>query len=178
MSAAPQSGRKAAFLDRDGVLNVDRGYVHRLEDLEWIAGAQAAVGRLGAAGYLVIVVTNQSGIGRGYYDQAALDAVHAKMRTDFAAAGGRIDAFYACPFHPDAVEDRYRHPDHPDRKPNPGLILRGIKDWSVDPAASFLIGDKPSDLEAARRAGIAGHMFRGGDLDALVRTILDQTGLK
>jgi len=172
MSGDPQSGRKAAFLDRDGVLNVDRGYVHRLEDLEWIEGAQAAVGRLNAAGYLVLVVTNQSGIGRGYYDEAALDAVHAKMRADFAAAGGRIDAFYACPFHPDAAEDRYRHPDHPDRKPNPGLILKGIEDWGVDPAASFLVGDKPSDMEAARRAGVTGHLFGGGDLDALVQTIL------
>ncbi len=165
-------GRPAAFLDRDGVLNVDRGYVHRIEDLAWIPGAQAAVRRLNAAGHLVVVVTNQSGIGRGYYDEAALEAVHAHLATEFEAAGARVDAFYACPFHPEAVEDRYRHPDHPDRKPNPGLILRAIADLGVDPGASFLIGDKPSDLEAARRAGVRGYAFDGGDLDAVVRDIL------
>jgi D-glycero-D-manno-heptose 1,7-bisphosphate phosphatase len=168
-------GRKAAFLDRDGVLNLDRGYVHRLEDLVWVRGAQAAVRRLNAAGYLVLVVTNQSGIGRGYYDEAALEAVHAKLTADFTAAGAHIDAFYACPFHPEAVEDRYRHPDHPDRKPNPGLILRGIADFRVDPAASFLIGDKESDMEAARRAGVTGYFFEGGDLDTVVRGILGQS---
>ena len=164
--------RKAAFLDRDGVLNVDRGYVHRIADLQWIDGAQAAVRRLNDAGYLVLVVTNQSGIGRGYYDEAALEAVHARLAADFAASGARVDAFYACPFHPEAVHDRYRHPDHPDRKPNPGLILRAIADWGVDPAASFLIGDKPSDMEAARRAGVRGYPFAGGDLDALVARII------
>ena len=165
--------RKAAFLDRDGVLNVDRGYVHRLADLEWIDGAMDAVRRINEAGYLAIVVTNQSGIGRGYYDEAALEAVHAKLRADFAAAGARIDAFYACPFHPEAADDRYRHPDHPDRKPNPGLVLRAIADWDIDPATSFLVGDKESDMEAARRAGVAGHPFVGGNLDTLVRQILE-----
>ena len=166
------SGRAAAFLDRDGVLNLDRGYVHRIKDLEWVEGAQKAVRRLNAAGYLVVVVTNQSGIGRGYYDEAALEAVHAHLAAEFEAAGARIDAFYACPFHPEAIEDRYRHPDHPDRKPNPGLILRAIADWDIDPALSFMIGDKPSDMEAAKRAGVPGHPFSGGDLDAVVRGIL------
>lgn len=167
-------GRPAAFLDRDGVLNVDKGYVHRVEDLQWIDGAQAAVRRLNDAGYLVVVVTNQSGIGRGYYDEAALEAVHAHLAADFTSAGARIDAFYACPFHPEAIEERYRHPDHPDRKPNPGLLLRAIADWGIDPAASFLVGDKPSDIEAARRAGVAGYPFEGGNLDRLVRDILKQ----
>lgn len=166
------TGRKAAFLDRDGVLNVDHGYVHRVEDLDWIPGAQAAVKRLNETGYLVVVVTNQSGIGRGYYDEPAMDAVHARLLEAFAAAGARIDAIYACPFHPDAAETRYRHPDHPDRKPNPGLLLRAIADHGVDPAASFMIGDKPSDMEAARRAGVRGYRFAGGDLDALVSQIL------
>lgn len=166
--------RKAAFLDRDGVLNIDHDYVHRIQDLEIVPGAPQAVLRLNQAGYLVIIVTNQSGIGRGYYDEAAMHAVHAHLNAAFAEAGAHIDAFYYCPYHPEAVADRFRHPDHPDRKPNPGMILRGMADWSVDPVGSFLIGDKPSDLAAAAAAGIPGHLFKGGDLDAFVAGLLRQ----
>ena len=168
----PDAGRPAAFLDRDGVLNVDLGYVHRIEDLEWVAGAPSAVRRLNDAGYLVIVVTNQSGIGRGYYDEASMESVHQALRAHLAKAGARIDAIYACPFHPEAIVERFRHPDHPDRKPNPGLLLRAMEEFPIDPARSFMIGDKDSDMEAARRAGVAGHMFKGGDLDAIVQVVL------
>jgi D-glycero-D-manno-heptose 1,7-bisphosphate phosphatase len=161
--------RAAVFLDRDGVLNVDHGYVHQLDRLEWIPGAKAAVARLNALGLLVIVATNQSGIARGYYDEAAMEAFHEAMAADLAAAGARIDAFYACPYLAEAAVARYRHPDHPDRKPNPGMILRAIADWNIDPARALLIGDKESDMEAARRAGVAGALFRGGDLDTFVR---------
>ncbi|HUO22088.1 MAG TPA: HAD family hydrolase [Caulobacteraceae bacterium] len=165
--------RPAAFLDRDGVINVDLGYVHRIEDLTLIEGAPQAIARLNAAGYLVIVVTNQSGIGRGYYDEAAMEAVHDEISARLNARGAAIDAFYACPFHPEAELGRYRHPDHPDRKPNPGLLLRAMTDFAIDRDHSFLIGDKDSDLEAARRAGVAGHRFSGGDLDAFVAGILN-----
>jgi D-glycero-D-manno-heptose 1,7-bisphosphate phosphatase len=164
--------RKAAFLDRDGVLNVDHGYVHRIEDLQVIEGAPAAVRRLNDAGYLVIVVTNQSGIGRGYYDEAAMNAVHDHLTEAFERAGARIDAFYHCPFHPKALVEHLRHPDHPDRKPNPGLILRAMQDWDVGPNGSFMVGDKDSDMQAAQRAGIPGHRFAGGNLDQLIASIL------
>jgi D-glycero-D-manno-heptose 1,7-bisphosphate phosphatase len=170
---ASDAGRPAAFLDRDGVINVDLGYVHRIEDLAWIEGAPQAIARLNRAGYLVIVVTNQSGIGRGYYDEAAMDAVHAEIRARLAAQGARIDAIYACPFHPEAEIARFRHPDHPDRKPNPGLLLRAMADFAIDRERSFMVGDKASDMEAARRAGVTGHRFRGGDLDAFVAAILE-----
>jgi D-glycero-D-manno-heptose 1,7-bisphosphate phosphatase len=160
--------RAAVFLDRDGVLNVDHGYVHQVEHLEWVPGAQAAVARIKALGLLAIVVTNQSGVARGYYDEAAVAAVHDAMQDDLAKAGGRIDAFYSCPFLHDAVIERYRHPDHPDRKPNPGMLLRAMADWSIDPARALMIGDKESDLEAARRAGITGVLFPGGDLSAFL----------
>lgn len=166
--------RPAAFLDRDGVLNVDLGYVHRTDDLEWIPGAGKAVRRLNDAGYLVIVVTNQSGIGRGYYDEAAMDAVHEALRVHLAQAGAVIDAVYFCPFHPEAIVERFRHPDHPDRKPNPGLLLQAMREFPIDPARSFMIGDKDSDMEAAGRAGVAGHLFRGGDLDAFVQALLER----
>jgi D-glycero-D-manno-heptose 1,7-bisphosphate phosphatase len=164
--------RPAAFFDRDGVFNVDRGYTHRVEDIAWIPGGPQAVRRLNDLGYLVIIVTNQSGIGRGYYDEAAMHAVHAALGEHLASAGGHVDAVYFAPHHEDAVLEQYRHPDHPDRKPNPGMLLKAMADFSIDKARSFLIGDKDSDLEAARRAGVTGHLFAGGDLDALVRKIL------
>jgi D-glycero-D-manno-heptose 1,7-bisphosphate phosphatase len=169
------SPRPAAFFDRDGVFNVDHGYVHRVEALEWIPGGPQAVKRLNDLGYLVILVTNQSGIGRGYYDEAAMEAVHAALREHLAGAGGHIDAIYFAPHHEEAALEQYRHPDPPDRKPNPGMLLRAMGDFAIDKERSFLIGDKQSDLEAARRAGIAGHLFVGGNLDAMVRAIVENT---
>jgi D-glycero-D-manno-heptose 1,7-bisphosphate phosphatase len=157
--------RPALFLDRDGVLNEDQGYVHRWEDFRWIPGAKAAVAAFNRAGWLVIVVTNQSGVGRGYYTEAAVHALHERMSQDLAAAGGHIDAFYHAPQHPDAALEAYRHPDPPDRKPNPGMILRALSEWPVDRSASLLIGDKRSDIEAALRAGLRGVLFEGGNLE-------------
>lgn len=154
----------AVFFDRDGVLNVDHGYVGEPERLEWVPGARRAVAALNAAGILVIVVTNQSGVARGMFTEDDVSAVHAAMQADLLAEDAHIDAFYVCPFHAEAVVSDYLHPDHPDRKPNPGLILRAMNDWRIDPARAILIGDKQSDIEAARRAGIPGRLFIGGDL--------------
>ena len=164
MREADKTLRAAVLFDRDGVLNVDRGYVGEPERLEWISGARQAVVALNRSGVLVIVVTNQSGVARGLYDLASVDALHARMQADLAVEGGRIDAFYLCPYHAEARIEGYRHPDHPDRKPNPGMILRAIADWDIDPARALMVGDKASDLEAARRAGVAGVLFEGGDL--------------
>jgi D-glycero-D-manno-heptose 1,7-bisphosphate phosphatase len=161
--------RPALFLDRDGVLNEDHGYVCRWEDFRWIEGAREAVAAFNRAGWLVIVVTNQSGVGRGYYTEAAMHALHGRMREDLAAAGGHIDAFYFAPHHPDAADDAYRHPDPPDRKPNPGMILRALSEWPIDRERSVLVGDKASDLEAAARAGVRGLMFPGGDLAGFLK---------
>jgi len=171
-SAQSPSPRPAAFFDRDGVFNVDHGYTHRVEGIEWIPGGPEAVKRLNDLGYLVIIVTNQSGIGRGYYDEAAMHAVHDALRAHLAEAGGHIDAIYFAPQHEDAALEEYRHPDPPDRKPNPGMLLRAMRDFAIDRERSFLIGDKPSDLEAARRAGVTGYLFEGGDLDEAVRGIV------
>jgi len=161
--------RPALFLDRDGVLNEDRGYVSRWEDFHWIAGARETVAAFNRAGWLVIVVTNQSGVGRGYYSEADVHALHARMAKDLADIGGRIDAFYHAPQHPDAPVEAYRHPDPPDRKPNPGMILRALSEWPIDREASLLVGDKPSDLEAALRAGVKSVLFTGGDLAQFLR---------
>lgn len=164
----PGQRRKAVIFDRDGVLNVDHGYLFEVEKLEWVPGARRAVRRCNDADVLALVATNQSGIGRGYYDEAAMHALHAQMAADLATEGAHLDAIYYCPFHPQAVSEALRHPDHPDRKPNPGMVLRALADWSLEPADVVLIGDKTSDMQAARRAGVAGHLFTGGDLDAFV----------
>ena len=170
---ADQPLKPALFLDRDGVLNEDRGYVARWEDFRWIAGARETVAAFNRAGWLVIVVTNQSGVGRGYYTEDDMHALHARMLQELEAAGGHIDGFYFAPHHPDSRLERYRHPDHPDRKPNPGMILKALQEWPIDREASFLVGDKASDLEAALRAGVRGVLFQSGDLYAF----LDREGL-
>jgi D-glycero-D-manno-heptose 1,7-bisphosphate phosphatase len=166
------------FLDRDGVLNVDQGYVHRWEDFRWIPGARETVAAFNRAGWLVIVVTNQSGVGRGYYTEAEMHALHDRMAEDLAAIGAHIDAVYFCPHHPDAAEDHYRHPDPPDRKPNPGMLLRALADFPIDRERSLMVGDKGSDMEAARRAGIRALRFHSGDLAAFMSeyAVLSKTG--
>lgn len=155
---------RAAFLDRDGVLIRDSGYPHLPEHLIWIDGAREAVRRLNAAGWRVVVVTNQSGVARGMFDEAAVETFHALMNAELARVGAHIDAFYYCPYLDDAPVARYRVPDHPDRKPNPGMLLRAIADLGLDPGASFMVGDRDSDLEAAARAGVRGVKFEGGNL--------------
>jgi D-glycero-D-manno-heptose 1,7-bisphosphate phosphatase len=156
------------IFDRDGVLNVDHGYAFKPEELEWVPGAMAAVRRANDAGAVVVIATNQSGIGRGYYAEADMEAFHAEMLRQLATVGAHIDAIYFAPHHEAAVEDRYRVADHPDRKPNPGMLLRALAYFGVAPQDAFMIGDKPSDMEAARRAGVRGVFYEGGDLEALI----------
>ncbi len=164
--------RGLAILDRDGVLNVDVGYAHRPDQLVLVEGAAKAVRRLNDAGWAVAAVTNQSGVARGLFDEAQVGRFHAAMDAALAELRAHIDAWYYCPFHPDAVVPAYRHGDHPDRKPNPGMVLRALADFAVPPERAFLIGDQASDVEAARRAGVRGYLFEGGDLDALVAEVL------
>ncbi|MGH7020389.1 MAG: D-glycero-alpha-D-manno-heptose-1,7-bisphosphate 7-phosphatase [Brevundimonas sp.] len=164
--------RSAAFLDRDGVLIVDSGYPHRPDQLVLIPGAAEAVKRLNDAGYVTVIVTNQSGVARGMFSEETMHGFNALLVERLAEAGARIDAVYACPFHAEAVDARYRHPDHPDRKPNPGMLLKAVAEHDLDPARSLMIGDQPSDMEAARRAGVTGYRFEGGNLDDLVVSAL------
>lgn len=147
-------GRPAVFLDRDGTLNVDAGYVHRAEDFVWIDGALDAVVRLSRAGFVVVVVTNQAGVARGYYSETDVQRLHDAMTAEVDAAGGRIDAVYYAPTHPAGAVARYAM-EHDDRKPGTGLFTRAIRDLGLDPARSVMVGDKASDLIPARALGIA-----------------------
>jgi HAD superfamily hydrolase (TIGR01662 family) len=141
-AAAPSGKRPAVFLDRDGVLNEDRAYVHRLEDFVWLPGAIDAVKYLNDRGTLVFVATNQSGVARGFYAEE--------------------------PYHVDGTIERYRRASDW-RKPAPGMILDLMAQWDVDRARSFLVGDQDSDMAAAKAAGIAGFQFTGGNLLEFIR---------
>ncbi len=163
--------RPAVFLDRDGVLNHDSGYVHTPAAWRWIDGAQAAVRRINDMGALAIVVTNQAGVAHGYYDESAVLDLHGWVSQELAEVGAYIDAYYHAPFHPDGKVSAYRQ-DHDDRKPKPGMLLRAMADWPIDRSRSMLIGDRNTDIEAARRAGVTGHLFQGGDLDQFIQAVL------
>ena len=150
--------KPAAFFDRDGVLNVDRGYAHLPQHLEWIPGAADAVRVLNEAGYLVIVVTNQSGVARGLYDEQTVNNLHAHMRETLNRQGARIDAFYYCPHHPEGTVAAYTLACRC-RKPGIGMLEHAARDFPIDKSRSFLVGDKDTDMEAARAFGIAGVRF-------------------
>ena len=119
-----------------------------------------------------MIVTNQSGVARGLFSEETMNAFNDLLVARLSEKGAIIDAVYAAPFHPEAIEARYRHPDHPDRKPNPGMLLRAIEEHDLDPTQSFIIGDQKRDLQAGERAGVAGYLFEGGDLDAFVRDVV------
>lgn len=151
--------KKAVFLDRDGTLNVDKGYVYRTEDMEWIPGVPEALKRLKDAGYLLIVVTNQSGVARGYYTEDDVRALHAYMNQYLRDRYGFcLDAFYYCPHHPEAAIPAYRKRCGC-RKPAPGLVLRAVRDFDIHIASSYMIGDSESDrirLEGLRFYRVTG----------------------
>lgn len=159
---------RLAFLDRDGVLNVDGDYVHRPEDFVWMPGAVEAVRWLDRWGFTVVVVTNQAGIGRGLYTEAEFAQFMGWVGEQLTADGATLAAVYYCPHHPDAGLDAYRL-DCPARKPQPGLLLQALADFAAAPADCIFIGDKVSDMAAAGAAGIRGFLYKTGDLLDFVR---------
>jgi len=163
-----QPGRKGAFLDRDGVLIVDPGYLGDPEGVVLLPGVAEALRQLRAAGYCIVVITNQSGVGRGYFTESDLAAVHARMAALLLEQGACVDGIYYCPHGPEAACDC--------RKPAPGLIEQAAAEWGIAVGQSFMAGDQPRDLEAARRAGIPLRFGIGNALpDAThnVETLLD-----
>jgi D-glycero-D-manno-heptose 1,7-bisphosphate phosphatase len=148
-----RSGRKAAFVDRDGVINVETGFLHRVEDFQFLPGAVQGLLRLQAAGYLLVVITNQSGIARGLYTEADYLRLTAHMQGLLSAAGVELSAVEYCPHLPDARIARYRV-DCDCRKPLPGMLTRAAAALNIELATSILVGDRAADIQAGRSAGV------------------------
>ena len=161
LNAAPLP-RKALLLDRDGVINVNHGYVHTPAVTDWIPGIFERVAQAHARGWLPIVVTNQAGIGRGYYDEAAFLDYTAWMHARFSERRAPLLATFWCPHHPDAGMGVYRTACAC-RKPQPGMLLAAARTFGLDLSASMLVGDADSDLEAARAAGVGRAQKVAGD---------------
>ena len=152
---------RAVFLDRDGTINVERDFLHRPEEFHFIPGAAQAIRLLKEAGFRVIVVTNQSGIARGYYDEAALNRLHKYMDGELISFGASIDAYYFCPHHPEySSDDKGKTCEC--RKPLAGMLFKAAADFSLDLSASFIIGDKLADVQAGLNAGCRPLLVRTG----------------
>ena len=164
-------GSKAVFFDRDGTLNEDVNYLHKIEDFRWCEGAIDAIRYCNEKGYLVIVVTNQSGVARGYFPEEDVRQLHTWMNRELMEQNAHIDAFYYCPHHPEGTVAEYAKLCAC-RKPATGLVDAACSSFRIDRARSFLVGDRESDLECAKNAGVRGILYRGGSLLETVRRVL------
>lgn len=167
--------KPGAFFDRDGVINLDHGYVGDAEHFELVEGAAHALRLCREAGYLIFIVTNQAGVARGLFEEKDVNALHAHMKTVLAVEGAVIDDIRYCPHHPEATRARYRKACGW-RKPGPGMILDIASHWPIDLARSFLVGDKEHDMAAARAAGIRGFLYENGPLDHFVAAAISRMG--
>lgn len=164
--------RRALFLDRDGTINIDYGWVGSRQRWEFVAGAEDAIRMATEAGWHVFIVTNQSGIARGYYDVADVEALHAWVGDALRQRGGTIDDARIAPHHPSAIRPEFRG-DSDWRKPKPGMLLDLLRAWRLDPASCIMVGDQLSDIAAAKAAGVAGYLFPGGNLARFVAPLLN-----
>lgn len=164
-----QPRKPALFLDRDGVINVDHGYVINKHDFHFIDGIFELVGEANRLGYLVVVITNQAGIGRGYYSESDFNDLTEWMRDQFSLRNTHIDAVYYCPYHPEHGVGEYRK-DSLFRKPGPGMLLQAEEALEIDLSRSLLVGDKDSDIQAGLAAGV-GTLIRMGGVSECAVTI-------
>ena len=157
--------KKAVFLDRDGVINKDLGYVSSIDRFYWVDGAIDSIEYLKKLNYLIIVISNQSGVSRGYYDNSDVDELHEWINTDlFSKKKVFIDDFFYCTDLPGSASGK--------RKPKPGMIIDAIEKYKINREKSFLVGDRETDLEAAKNANVRGYLFEGGNLFNKIKEIL------
>ena len=164
MESRPSRLRPALFLDRDGVINVERNYVHRIEDFEFLEGIFDLCRAAAERNMPIVVVTNQAGIGRGYYSEAQFLTLTDWMQARFEEERAPVAAVYCCPYHPEKGVGKYRKESF-DRKPNPGMLLRARDELGLDLSRSILIGDKGSDIAAAKAAGVGLTVLLGSDIE-------------
>jgi D-glycero-D-manno-heptose 1,7-bisphosphate phosphatase len=163
-AAAPARVRRAVFLDRDGVVNVNHGYVHSAAETQWVNGIFTLARTARSAGYALVVVTNQAGIGRGYYTSDDFVAYTKWVHGEFAAHGAPLLATYYCPHHPTEGVGAFRT-ECECRKPQPGMLLKAAAQWNIDLRSSMLLGDHVSDIAAAAAAGLGlAALVRSGEL--------------
>ena len=162
---------KCAFLDRDGVINQDKGYISKISDFKIYPGVGKAINLLNKKNYLVIIITNQSGIGRGLIKIKELKNLHNYLKKKISKYGGKIDDIFYCPFHPEFGKGKYKKKSN-DRKPGDGMIRKAIKKWKIDTKTSFMIGDKISDKLAAKKAKIRFFYKKEKNLNTQIKNIL------
>lgn len=162
---------KAVFFDRDGTLNEEVHYLHKIEDFKWIEGAIDAIKYCNDNGYLAIVITNQSGVARGYYPESDIMKLYDWMNADLAKYGAHLDGIYYCPHHPTGKVKEYAI-DCDCRKPKPGMLFKAQKDHNIDLKSSYLIGDGVRDVECAEAAGVKGIRYTGGNLLEFLKGIM------
>jgi D-glycero-D-manno-heptose 1,7-bisphosphate phosphatase len=153
--------RRAVFIDRDGTISEEVGYINHASRFRLFPYSAAAIKHLNENGWLTIVTTNQAGVARGYFSEDMIQTVHARMRAELETAGARLDAIYYCAHHPSVGEPPYRV-ECDCRKPKPGLIARAAADFDIDLAASWVVGDRYSDVELARNAGVQSMFVMSG----------------
>ncbi len=181
-----KTARRAVFLDRDGTLNVEKEYLHRSEDFELLPGVPEALKRLQDAGFMLVVVTNQSGIARGYYSLEDVDILHRYMCSELERYGAKLAGIYVCPHHPTTGKEPFVK-DCDCRKGKPGMLLQAAAELDIDLSRSFMIGDKASDATAGLNAGCRSYLVATGhpieplgeipiftDLSAAVSAILEE----
>ena len=163
--------KPAVFLDRDGVINKDKGYVYKIDDFEWVEGAKESIKYLNNKGYYVFVTTNQSGIARGYYKEKDVIFLHKYINNELKKIEAHIDEFFISPYHPININE-YSHLSHL-RKPNTGMLELAASKWPIDKSMSLLIGDKNTDIECAEKFCIKGYLFKNGNLLDFIKSSIN-----